>query len=197
MRIGGLYFGALSADTRGQLLRAAREAVPTYSHIGSTLDPAQHDADGSRVRQLEIGHGRAAFAAAAQALRTWVPQRAIGADIEPPDQPVVLGATVLVVLRRGPVTIVAPNRIVGVVNEPRRFAFAYGTLPGHPERGEESFSVEHLPDDTVRATIRVQAGPGIFLAHAAAPVVRRLQLAALRRYLDAIADFVARATEQS
>jgi uncharacterized protein (UPF0548 family) len=197
MRIGGLYLGALSANTRGQLLRGARETVPTYAHIGSTLDPEQHDAAGLRTRHLEIGHGRAAFAAAAQALRTWVPRLAIGADIEPPDQPVVHGATMLVILRRGPVTVVAPNRIVGVIDEPRRFAFAYGTLPGHPERGEESFTVEHLPDDTVRATIRVQAGPGTCWARAAAPVVRRLQLAALRRYLDAIADFVTSATEPS
>jgi uncharacterized protein (UPF0548 family) len=103
---------------------------------------------------------------------------------------VAIGESVVLVLRRGPFLVVVPNRIVAVVDEPRRFAFAYGTLPGHPERGEESFDVEHLPDATVRATIRVQAGPGTLAGRAGAPIVRRLQSAALRAYLDAIACHV-------
>ena len=32
-------------------------------------------------------------------------------------------------------------RVVAIVDEPDRFGFAYGTLPVHPEQGEESFLV--------------------------------------------------------
>ncbi|MGI9120990.1 MAG: DUF1990 family protein [Acidimicrobiales bacterium] len=131
-----------------------------------------------------------AFAAARRALRSWAPQRAIGAHVEPSSQVVALGAAVLIVLRWGPFTVVAPDRVVAVIDEPRRFVFAYGTLPGHPERGEESFTVETLPDGTVRATIRVQARPATALARATAPMVRWLQGAALRAYLGAIAHAV-------
>ena len=41
----------------------------------------------------------------------------------------------------GPVT--APCRVVYVVDEPDRRGFAYGTLTGHPESGEELFTVRH------------------------------------------------------
>jgi uncharacterized protein (UPF0548 family) len=43
-------------------------------------------------------------------------------------------------------------RIVYVLDDiqpVRRFGFAYGTLPGHAERGEERFSIEWHCDDTV------------------------------------------------
>lgn len=96
----------------------------------------------------------------------------------------------LVVLRYGPCRVVAPDRIVTVINESRCFAFAYGTLPGHPARGEESFAVERRADDTVRATIRVQATPATFLARVGTPIVKRFQAAALQKYLFAIAAHV-------
>jgi uncharacterized protein (UPF0548 family) len=116
----------------------------------------------------------------------------INAVLEPASQPVELGATVLVVLRLGPVHVIAPDRVVRVIDEPQRFAYAYGTLPGHPECGEESFTVEELADGTVRATIRVQARAATIPARVVAPVVRLLQATALRRYLAAFAAHVKR-----
>jgi len=186
----GLRFGPLDEVDRDRLLVAARAAAPTYDHVGSTLDPERWAAPAVRVRHRTVGRGPTAFGAARQALGTWAPQRGIGATVEPAGQPVVLGATILIVLRRGPLHVVAPDRIIGVVDEPRRFGFAYGSLPGHPERGEESFVVEHLDDDTVLATIRVQAGPGTLPAHAVAPLVRAVQHAAIDGYLSAIARHV-------
>lgn len=190
MNIGGLRRNPCTVVELDRLLDAARSAAPTYDHIGSTLDPGRRSEPRIFVRHLDVGRGTAAFTVAREALRTWVPHAGIGADIHPAGQAVEVDATLLVVLRRGPLLVVAPDRIVGVIDEARRFAFAYGTLPGHPERGEESFCVEHLADDTVRATIRVQAGPGSFAAHAVAPAVRALQHAAVHGYLRAIADHV-------
>jgi uncharacterized protein (UPF0548 family) len=46
-----------------------------------------------------------------------------------------------------------PCRIVYCSDEPNRFGFAYGTLLGHPERGEEAFHVVRGPDDSVTAHI--------------------------------------------
>ena len=190
MNIAELRWGPLSPRDGERLLDAARRSALSYDHEGSTLDPARWTAPEMRTHHLDVGTGPDDFAAARTALRTWVPQRGISARIEPDGQPVEAGATVLVVLRCGPVTVVAPDRIVAVIDEPRHFAFAYGTLPGHSERGEESFSVEHRPDDAVRATIRVQAEAATILARAGAPLVRWLQAAALRRYLGAVADHV-------
>lgn len=190
MNIAGVRWGPLLPAEVDLLLAAARRSDVSYDHEGSTLDPARWTAPDMRSRHLDVGRGAADFAAARAALQTWKPQQGISARIEPAGQPVVPGATVLVVLRCGPFTAVAPDRIVAVIDEPGMFAFAYGTLPGHAERGEESFTVEHRADDTVRATIRVRAHAATLLARAGAPVVRWLQGAALRRYLEAIAVHV-------
>ena len=45
--------------------------------------------------------------------------------------------------------IVAPCRVVYVTTEPGQFGFAYGTLQGHPEHGEEAFHVTKQGDGTV------------------------------------------------
>jgi uncharacterized protein (UPF0548 family) len=90
--------------------------------------------------------------------------------------------------------MVARNRVVAIVDEPTRFAYAYGTLPGHPERGEEAFVLELSDDDVVRLSIRLAAGPGTRIGRALAPLVRWLSHAALRRYLRAVADHVAATT---
>ena len=193
---GGLRFGTVSTVSRQRLLVEAQRAPFSYDHVGSTLDPERCDGPGVSRSVVEVGTGAAAFTAARHALRTWVPQRGIGAEIHPPAQAVAPGATVLVLPRLGPVGIVAPDRVVDVIDEPRRFAFAYGTLVGHPERGEESFTAEHLDDDRVTFTIRVHAGPGTLAAQVAAPLVRWLQAAALRGYLRAVADDVAASSNE-
>jgi uncharacterized protein (UPF0548 family) len=190
VNIAGISWGPPSPRDLTRLLADARRSRLSYDHEGSTLDPARWAAPGVRARHLDVGAGVADFTAARTALQTWVPQRGLPAGIEPDGQPVVVGATVLVVLRYGPCTVVAPDRIVAVVDEPRRFAYAYGTLPGHHERGEESFTVEHRADDTVRATIRVEATTATLLARAARPVVMWMQEMALRTYLSAIAAHV-------
>lgn len=195
--IGGLRFGTLSTATCDRLLAGARRASFSYGHVGSTLDPERCDGPGVQSFEVEVGTGAAAFATARHALRTWVPQRGIGAEIHPPEQTVAAGATVLVLPRLGPLGIVAPDRVVDVIDEPRRFAFAYGTLSGHPERGEESFTAEHLADDRVTFTIRVHAGPGTLASKAAAPLVRWLQAEALRGYLRAVADEVSSSNERN
>jgi uncharacterized protein (UPF0548 family) len=186
MSLGGVRFGRLEESLRDQLLASAGEATPTYDHVGSTLDPERRSAAGVRARHLDLGRGDTAFSEARTAVRTWVPHSGIGATVEPAGQAVELDATVLVVLRFGPFYLVAPNRVVAVIDEPRRFAFAYGTLPTHPESGEESFTVEQRADGTVRATICVQATPATLAARAAGPAGRWLQGVALRRYLRAI-----------
>jgi uncharacterized protein (UPF0548 family) len=77
-------------------------------------------------------------------------------------------------------------RVVYVVDEDRRRGFAYGTLPGHPESGEESFVVEHLEDDTVRFAITAFSHPATLLAKLGGPVSRLVQSRVTNRYLHAV-----------
>ncbi len=189
MSVVGVRVGRLRAATRDRLLARATGDDVSYDHVGSTLELADRQPS-VRVFWRVVGNVDAAFAAAVDALRTWVPHRGIGARIHPAGQPVTLGATVLVELRLGPLYFVAPDRIVAVIDEPDRFGFTYGTLPGHAERGEETFLIERHTDGAVTATIRVDALPATLAARLAAPIVRRLQGVAARSYLEAIADHV-------
>jgi uncharacterized protein (UPF0548 family) len=70
-------------------------------------------------------------------------------------------------------------RIVYVVNEEgpvTRYGFAYGTLPGHAESGEERFTVEwHEADDAVWYDILAFSRPHQVLARLGYPLTRRLQ----------------------
>jgi uncharacterized protein (UPF0548 family) len=186
VNVGALWWGQVGPKAAGELLDRARRQPVTYRHVGSTLDPVRWPERRFRERRRDLGVGDAVFAEAVDRLRTWAPQRAIGADLLPAGQLVELDATILVVLRLGPLRVVAPDRVVALMDEPGRFAFAYGTLPGHPELGEESFTVEQLDSGVVRATIRVDARPAATWGRLVAPVLTGLQTAAIRRYLAAL-----------
>jgi len=95
-------------------------------------------------------------------------------------------STVLVLLRVGPIVAVAPCRIVYLVDEPDRFGFAYGTLPGHPESGEEAFVVDHLPGGDVQFTVTAFSRPTGLLPRLGGPVTRLVQSRATRAYLRAM-----------
>lgn len=164
-----------------------RGSEVTYDHVASTLDP-DADPTGSRYqRQVTVGTGAAAFSAARTALRTWRPQRSLGASIAPDGVAPDLGETVVLGLGLGPLRLAVPNRIVAVVDETNRYGYAYGTLPGHPEQGEELFLLEIEDDATATFTIRVDAQPAADLRHLSS-VIRPLQRLALRRYLAAVGD---------
>jgi uncharacterized protein (UPF0548 family) len=185
--IGGAVLGRPSpALLDRRLARAVAEPAVSYDHVGST---APGHAAGPRLHteHRDAGHGRDAFERVADGLRTWAAQRHLGASVHPPGAPVETGQTVLVALPFGPLTMLAPNRIVSVTEAADEVGFAYGTLRGHPYRGEEGFTVRLLDDGTVRITIAVDAEPANPAVRLAAPVATRAQRRALRGYLDGLA----------
>ena len=93
------------------------------------------------------------------------------------------GAVVILGLAIGPLKLNAPCRVVYAVNEPRRRGFAYGTLAGHPESGEESFVVEHHIDDRVGFTITAFSRSATRLAKITGPLGRTVQWRITNRYL--------------
>lgn len=98
------------------------------------------------------------------------------------------GDTAMLIVPFWPIGVRAPCRVVYVIDEPRRKGFAYGTLPGHPESGEEAFIVEQTEDGSVWLTIRAFSRPGGWAWWAVYPVLRIAQIVFTRRYLRALSS---------
>ena len=156
----------------------------TYDEVGATagtLPPGYHHLHVRRV----VGQGRDWFDVAAARVLTWEVQRRAGLTVEV-SREVGLGVRAVLRMRVGPVPVRAPVEVVAVTAEPDRVGFAYGTLAGHPEQGEERFEVALLEDGAVEARIRAFSRPGRWFTRLAGPVGRRLQRTTVDRYLDAL-----------
>ncbi|WP_422747829.1 DUF1990 domain-containing protein [Mycobacterium sp. WMMD1722] len=158
-------------------------ALPlTYDEVGATAGPLPAGYHHVR-RSREIGSGRRRFEEAAEAVMRWGMLRGAGLAVVATTEVATVGSEVIVGM--GPVR--APCRVVWVIDEPDRRGFAYGTLPGHAESGEELFAVRYDP-----ATERVYAEVAAFSRHAtwwsrlAGPVTSVLQRVVTARYLRAL-----------
>jgi uncharacterized protein (UPF0548 family) len=157
----------------------------TYAEVGRTaqsLPAGYHHVRRSAV----IGAGRAAFQAASDSLLGWQVHSRAGLQVAVSRTTAGPGAVVQLSVGVGRARIGAPCRVVYAVAEPRRRGFAYGTLPGHPESGEEAFVVEHNGDDTVTFRITAFSRPATAAARVAGPAGRLIQQWVTTRYLRAL-----------
>jgi uncharacterized protein (UPF0548 family) len=171
----------LAADARDRLAAAAL----TYPEVGATageLPRRYHHLS----RRVPIGRGRQVFTAAADAVQGWHVQVAAGLKVSVSSPTAVPGAVVLLGIGVGPLRLGAPCRVVYVVEEPRRRGFAYGTLAGHPESGEEAFTIEYHDDETVTFTVTAFSRPASPLARLAGPLGRVAQHRITARYLRSL-----------
>jgi uncharacterized protein (UPF0548 family) len=171
-----------------QLASQLESADLTYDDVGATqgtLPRGYHHLRRARV----LGSGADAFAAAESALLGWQVQLRAGLRVTTSESVVKPGTVVLLSAGAGPLRVSAPCRVVVyIVTDARRRGFAYGTLPGHPERGEESFVVEQREDGEVVFTITAFSRPATMAAHVAGPLGHLIQRHITQRYLDALAE---------
>ena len=74
-------------------------------------------------------------------------------------------------------------RVVYLDETDNHCGFAYGTLPGHPEIGEEAFVLDRTDDGHIRFTITAFSRPGTMATRLAGPVGHAVQSAVTSRYL--------------
>jgi uncharacterized protein (UPF0548 family) len=160
-------------------------AALTYPEVGATRDPALPTGYHHLQRKVRLGHGAEVFSGARQGLMSWDVQRNAGATVYPLETPPREGLTVFVGLGFGPARITARCRVVWT-DEPGRVGFAYGTLPGHPERGEESFVVTQDDDGEVWFTVRAFSEQATWYSRIGAPVSAMVQRLVTERYLKAL-----------
>lgn len=157
----------------------------TYAPVGATRGDLP-DGFGHQQHRRTVGRGLSDFQAAAEAVMCWRAQDLLGVRVEPADDPAREGLTIRVRFGVGPLTRSAPARVVYVVDQPSRCGFAYGTLPGHPLSGEESFVVQLEADGSVVFTVRAYSRAGSTLTRMSGPVLPLFQWLMARRYLRAV-----------
>lgn len=129
------------------------DAELTYSEVGAALG-GEPPAGYAVIEDVAVvGMGAPRWDRAANELLRWGLHRGAGMLVSSTTAQVQVGATVVNAAALGPVRVVVPCRVVGLVEEPSRRGFAYGSLPGHPLVGEERFTVELGEDEVVRLRI--------------------------------------------
>lgn len=168
---------------RGRHLQAARTAALSYDQVGATA--GQLPAGYRHVRRVsDVGSGHQAFEEASGLLQSWEMHRRAGLRVEATSAVAVRNASVVLGLGRGRLRIHAPCRVVLVLDEPRRRGFAYGTLQGHPESGEELFEVTLDDDGRVRFAITAFSRPATWWSRLGGPAARRVQDVITDRYVE-------------
>jgi uncharacterized protein (UPF0548 family) len=143
-----------------------REAELTYGEVGQTARRPPSGYHHLR-RSAVIGSGTQLFTRAADALLSWQAHLRAGLSVTASSPTAEPGSVVLLGVGPQRLQIKAPCRVVYVTSEPARRGFAYGTLPGHPERGEEAFIIGRHADGTVTFSITAFSRPATALAKAA------------------------------
>jgi len=164
-----------SAEAVARFLEKQRGQPFTYPHPGATRTEDAPPGFVADHHRRQVGQGQAAFEAARAAVRRWEMYSIGWVEICHPQPLIETGQVAAILARFGGVWWLNACRIVYVLDEPRRFGFAYGTLPDHAETGEERFTVEWREDDSVWYNIYAFSRPHQPLVRLGAPMARRLQ----------------------
>lgn len=201
-----MFFLTKPDETAIAEFREAQRRLPlSYEDVLATRS---HCPDGYAAAhyRVKLGVGGGAYRAACEAIRQWkpFPEKLVSVHAEP--DAIALGTHVVVRIHSCGVWSLMCSEIVDVFDDQfaagegaheasfERFGFAYGTKPGHAERGEERFCVEWFhDDDSVWYDLRSFSRPQHWLVWATLPWARHLQ----RRFARYSLASMVRAVEQS
>ncbi|MBS0260786.1 MAG: DUF1990 domain-containing protein [Planctomycetes bacterium] len=167
-----------SAESMRRFLTEQAVLDFSYSAVGATATtpPPGYVVDRTRIK---LGEGEAVFHSAKAALQRWEQFRLGWVEAWSTDTPIKSGEVVAVMGWAIGMWWLNSARIVYVVDESgpiSKFGFAYGTLPGHVESGEERFLIEwNRADDSVWYDILAFSRPNHVLIWLGYPMVRRAQ----------------------
>lgn len=154
----------------------------TYKNAGMTRGGSHR---GYRRNRAAVSLPPGSFKNARDHLRAWDAQRGAGFGVYP-ERPVAQGMAVLVYGRLGTLYTSVCCRVIYIIDDDDRWGFAYGTLPHHVARGEESFIVSKDKDENVTFTVESLSRPATLVARMGAPLTRLVQARVTARYLEAM-----------
>ncbi len=143
----------------------------SYREIGQTTSGqvANYDNDHNSIL---LGKGENVWLNAKNAIDNWQQFPADWTQIYPNTTPLKKGEVVAVLFRVLGLWWTNSARIVYTFDEPNRYGFAYGTLPGHIEKGEEVFWIEKDTEGNIYYHIKAFSTPSLWLVRLAYPFAR-------------------------
>src|SRR5262245_36067482 len=180
-----ISFRKPSAVEVDAFLSRARSHGFSYSDVGATRGniPAGYTIDHNRI---VLGRGNGTYRTAIAALQRWEMFKLGWLEAFPENSRIEKGTTVAALISHFGFWSLNATRIVYVIEESRRFGFAYGTLVDHAETGEERFLIEWLEDDTVAYDILAFSKPAVWWSKIGRPFARLLQKRFARDSLSAM-----------
>lgn len=167
-----------------------------YPGIGSTEHGRAPEGFPRLVTRTRLGDGPALYRKVARGILTWQLQKRSGLRVRTDSEAVLPGARVVSGFGVGPFRINAPCEVVWVRRPvpgdgPQSAGFGYGTLPGHPVRGEEAFEVELDGEGRVFLKITAFSRPSNWFYAAGSAVAGRAQRHVTNRYIGSAHELAA------
>lgn len=153
------------------------------------------------LEEARLGTGLDLYRRVADGILAWELQRRAGLRVRADSPRVVAGAHVVSGFGVGPFRLPAPCQVVWVHEPapdgvPQSAGFGYGTLPGHPARGEEAFEVDINSKGEVWLKIRAFSRPSNWFYAAGGLVTRAAQRYVTSRYIEGARSLAAEGKSQ-
>ena len=167
-----------------------------YPGIGFTSDGRTPEGfDRSRI-SAQLGEGYDTYRRVAEGILNWQIQRRSGLRVRTETVSVESGARIVSGFGIGPFRVKAPCEVVWVRRPapggaPQSAGFGYGTLPGHPERGEEAFEVSIDAAGVVTFSITAFSRHANWFYAAGGAVAKAAQRFITSRYIDSARQLAA------
>lgn len=160
-----------------------------YPGVGGTEQGSTPEGYDRVLEEVRLGAGLHAYRRVADGILAWELQRRAGLRVRADSPKAIPGAHVVSGFGVGPFRLNAPCEVVWVREPapdgvPQSAGFGYGTLPGHPARGEESFEVEINSQGEVWLRIRAFSRPANWFYAAGGLVTRAAQRYVTSRYIE-------------
>jgi uncharacterized protein (UPF0548 family) len=170
-----MFLPTRPSDQTIQRFIAAQTQKPfSYTEVSATKTGGAptYTIDHNRIK---LGTGPEVFARAVEAIKAWKQFDLGWVSLVPRGMRLEPGVVVAVLAQNFGFWSLNACRVVYLIDEERKFGFAYGTLKGHVEKGEERFTIEWQADDSVWYDILAFSKPNKLIVKLTKPLARRLQ----------------------
>ena len=176
-------FSYPDADYLASFIQAQSAKPYSYTAVNGTKTGPVRGFDNDH-QQIVLGVGDGVWERAREALLHWQQFPSPWTRIHATAPGLESGQVVAVMFQLVGLWWINSARIVYTIDENDRFGFAYGTLPGHVESGEECFWIERDRDGRVHYHIKAFSRPAYWMVWLGYPFARYYQRKFVRQSLQ-------------